>query len=436
MGGVQLKFWIGRGLVMLSAIAAVIVAGGCPGGGGKGVEDPTPPDPAEVSDGGVATATDDDDGADPPDPTNGVPDSSADDDDDDGVDVAPVAPVDARFKTSASPEEMSAFLLKPTAHAVKKSDWPLAISLYRGLVLARGVGSPEAVQLARSWMLAGQYDDAIAVLDEFLVASTDAKAKKAAAKERDRLDKAQNPFAGKSFEVTPANGEAGQAFKLGRAAFKKKKYADALLYYRMGSVLAPGLPGFLRELGATYDKLGATKEKIRFYQEYLLQRPFGKNSDFVRNALVKVKGATGKLSITSALPCDDFWMQGQQPRRKLPIKKLQVAPGRYKALCINYKYQIAFYESARVKAGGAATLTFSWAVLVNQLANPFGRIAIEDVLQGGGALKNLSIAQPEQGVVVPKDGKAMRMVLTALDGSKKVERYIKVQAGKKEVIKW
>ncbi len=433
MGGEQFKFRRGYWLV---AIAVAVVALGCPGGGDKGVVDPTPPDPVgNVSDAGVEEGDGDGDGTGS---TLVVPDSSADDDDDGDTGVAATkpAPVDVRFKTSVSQVKMSAFLVKPTARAVKKGDWPLAISLYRGLVLARGAGSAEAVQLARSWMLAGQYDDAIEVLDEFLVNSKDAKAKSAAAKERDRLDKAKNPFAGKSFAVTPANAEAGKAFKLGRKAFKKKKYADALLYYRMGSALAPGLPGFLRELGATYDKLGATKEKTSFYQEYLLQRPFGKNSTFVRKALVKVKGATGKLNVTSALPCDDFWMQGQRPKRKLPIKKLEVAPGRYKALCINYKYQIAFYESARVKAGGTSTLTFSWAVLVNNLANPYGRIAIEDVLQGNGAMKNLSIAQPEQGVVVPKDGKAMRMLLTALDGSKKVERYIKLQAGKKEVIKW
>ena len=57
----------------------------------------------------------------------------------------------------------------------------------------------------------------------------------------------------------------------------------------MGYALAPDLPGFLRELGSTYDKLDAPDRKREFYRRYLVQRPFGANADVVRDELAKDK---------------------------------------------------------------------------------------------------------------------------------------------------
>ncbi len=443
---------VARWSLWVACLAWIACGGGK--GSGKGAEQPGPSgdNGGEVGvagdhegDGGEASVGPDNPADDDDDTGAAQPDNPADDDDDgqaapaergDTGPAAKPAEVEARFKTSIPPDKMSDYLEAPAKAAMKKQNWALAISLYRGLVTARGPGSPEAAELAKAWTLAGQYESARSVLADFIAATTDVKAKKAAIKERDRLEEAKNPFANQGFQVASANKEATRAFKNGRAAFKKKKYADALLYYRMGSALAPDMPGFLRELGATYDKLGADKEKTVYYQRYLHDFPFGKNAEFVRKALVKVKGATGKLTVKSALPCEDFWMQAQHPGSKLPIKNLVVPPGSYEALCINYKYQLAYYETAKVEAGKSATLSFNWAVLVNELKNPFGRIAIENSLYKDGRMTQLSIAQPEQGVVVPKDGRALKMVLTSLDGVKKVARDIKLQPGQREVIKW
>ena len=469
MGGSQLSVnrissrAVTRWPLLVACLAWIACGGGK--GSGKGADHPAETDngEGEASGGGDQAddragdqrpfeagpdnpADDDDDNGKNGDNGGQQPDNPADDDDDNGSAATPAdggdggaaakpAPAEsARFKTSIPPDKMSDYLVKPAKAAMKKQNWALAISLYRGLVTARGPGAPEAIELAKAWTLAGQYESAREVLADFIAATTDVAAKKAAIKERDRLATAKNPFASQRFQVTAADKEAGKAFKDGRAAFKKKKYADALLYYRMGSALAPDMPGFLRELGATYDKLGAEAEKTLYYQKYLRDQPFGKNAQFVRTALAKVKGATGKLTIKSALPCEDFWMQAQHPGSKLPIKDLVVPPGTYEALCLNYKFQMAYYETAKVEAGKSATLSFDWAILVNELTNPFGRIAIESALDG--SMIQLALARPEQGVVVPKDGRALRMVLSSLDGVKKDTRFIKLQPGQREVIKW
>ena len=46
--------------------------------------------------------------------------------------------------------------------------WERAVTLHRGLVTARGPGSPEALELAKIWTIAGQYEDAIASWNQLL----------------------------------------------------------------------------------------------------------------------------------------------------------------------------------------------------------------------------------------------------------------------------
>ena len=108
---------------------------------------------------------------------------------------------------------------------------------------------------------------------------------------------APDPFADKLVARRARPREAKQAFALGRAAFAAKQYGDALVYFHMGYALAPELPGFLRELGSTYDKLGAAEPKREFYRRYLVQRPFGANADVVRAELAKDKDVLGTLLV-------------------------------------------------------------------------------------------------------------------------------------------
>src|SRR4029079_10383434 len=100
----------------------------------------------------------------------------------------------------------------------------------------------------------------------------------------------------KGFAVASANREAQHSFDLGRRAFKKKRFGEALVYYEMGHALDPEMPGFLRELGATYERLGAPGARLAFYDRYLHLRPLGPNADFVRKQLVAARAPLGQLS--------------------------------------------------------------------------------------------------------------------------------------------
>ena len=164
-------------------------------------------------------------------------------------------------KTSKSRKEISAFLVSKAESAAKKGDHARAIVLFQALVVAHGPASNEAKMLAREWTLAAQSEDAIRVLEEYVAGTSDAKEKAWAQGEIARLKTNPDPFA-KQLTLQPLAAEAKDAFKKGRAAFGKKHYGDALVYFHMGYALAPDLPGFLRELGATYDKLQAREKKI------------------------------------------------------------------------------------------------------------------------------------------------------------------------------
>lgn len=337
-------------------------------------------------------------------------------------------------KTSRSRTEISDFLVKKADAAAQKRDYGRAIVLYQALVTARGPGSPEARQLARLWTLAAQSTDAAKVLEDFAANTTDAKARAEARAEAARLNANPDPFS-KQLELPAMPAEAKQVFKLGRAAFAKKAYGDALVYFHMGYALAPDLPGFLRELGATYEKLDARDKKVDFYRAYLLRRPFGKNADEVRKELNKDKGALATLTLESSLPCEEVWVNRQPVPGKLPQKKLTVAPGTYKAFCLSRRYEIGIFEYVKLSAGQHATLTFNWAIVSNQLANPFGRIAIENP-KADGVLVDLGVSSPEIGVVLAADGRALKMVLKDDSGSRVEERSVRIKPGERFVVKW
>ena len=330
--------------------------------------------------------------------------------------------------------ELSQFLVKAAEKAAKARDWPHAIPLYQALVVARGNGSAEAEQLATLWTLAGQNEDAAAAWTAYAEAATDSNKKQHALDEASRLGASPDPFADK-LALAELSAEAKQAFTLGRAAFAAKRYGDALVYFHMGYALAPDLPGFLRELGSTYDKLNEADRKREFYRRYLVQRPFGANADIVRAELAKDKDALGTLLVSASLPCTELWINREKITGKLPDKGLLVAPGSYKGLCFNSKYEMALFEYATVEAGKPAAMTFRWAIIVNQLEKPYGRIALENP-KAPGTMIDLGITSPEVGVAVPADGRKLKMRLEDDTGARTEERMVQIEPGQKLVVRW
>jgi hypothetical protein len=336
--------------------------------------------------------------------------------------------------TKKSRAELSQFLVKQALKAVKDRKWAQAIPLYQALVVARGAASPESKQLATLWTLAGQNEEAAETWAAYGNATKDDKAKAEALATAARLTTAPDPFAEKLTLLEMAK-EANQAFKLGRAAFKAKQFGDALVYFHMGYALAPDLPGFLRELGSTYDKLGESDRKKDFYRRYLVQRPFGPNADVVRSELAREKDVLGTLLVSSSLPCAELWVNRQRITGKLPDKGLLVAAGTYKGLCFNPKYEMVLFEYTTVEPAKTATMSFRWAIVVNKLERPYGRIALENA-KTPGTMIDLGITSPEVGVPVPSDGRKLKMVLKDDSGVKTEERSVQIEPGQKLIVQW
>ncbi len=326
---------------------------------------------------------------------------------------------------------LSAPLVAAATKAIKAKDFAHAIPLYEAIVVARGPTSSEAKELAQLWADAGQVRQASEVwtkIAETLPAGAD---KTAALAEANRLLALYDPLADK-IELAEIPGEAKAMFAAGRAAFAAKDYGDALVDFHMGYALAPDLPGFLRELGATYDKLGGAAPKHEFYRRYLVNRPFGGNSDAIQKELGKEN--LGTLTMASSLPCTELWLNREKVK-KLPDKGFVVAPGEYKGLCFNPKYEMALFEYATVEAGKTASMTFRWAIIENQLEKPYGRIALENP-KAAGVMIDLGITSPEIGVAVSNDGHPLKMILKDDSGIRTEARSVRIEAGQHLVVKW
>jgi tetratricopeptide (TPR) repeat protein len=346
----------------------------------------------------------------------------------------PVAKPQEGAESARLRDDVAEFLQKPAEQAMKERKYALAISIWRGVVAIRGEGDDAMWKLAEAWTLAGEFDSAIEELER-LAGATDSQLKKQkAVEEIAALKRRERGFGMGRFRTEPAVRLATEAFKRGRAAYKGKKYELATLYFRAGVVMAPDLPGNYRELGEAYDKMGKTAEANEFFVRYLQRRPFGKNSDLVRTRLAKAK-LVGKLTIESALPCDEVWVQGQplDAKMRLPIKNQVVAPGSYKLLCFSQKYHHAQFETVEVRQGQAAQVSFAWAILHNKL-DPWGRVVIENP-RDKNQMMDIGLWE-EVGVPVPSDRRSLKIVLTAGDGSKRKEDFVKLAPGQRFVLKW
>jgi tetratricopeptide (TPR) repeat protein len=329
---------------------------------------------------------------------------------------------------------MSSFLAPSAEKFRKLRAWAKAIPFYQALVVARGSASADAESLAKAWTLAGQSEEAAAVWRSIAAATSDDEQRQRAQSEAARLSEHPDPFAEK-LQLQPAVAEAKRSFSLGRNAFAAKKYGDALVYFYIGYALAPDLPGFLREIGATYDKLGQADKKRDFYQRYLLQRPFGANADLVRKDLRKGNAELGTLVVSSSLPCTELWINRQRVTSALPQGGVVVAPGQYKGLCFVPKYEMALFEYATVAAGASAELSFRWAVISNKLENPLGRIAIENP-KSPGVMMDLGVSSPEIGVALPADDRKLRVLLRDDAGTRSEERFLHLEPGQRQVVQW
>ena len=245
------------------------------------------------------------------------------------------------------------FLVKSAEKAAKSRDWARAIPLYQALVVARGPASPEQ-QAARDAVDARRSERGRrrGVGDLRQRGHRGRKRRARRSPKSTRLAATPDPFAEK-LSLAALDKEAKQAFKLGRAAFKAKQYGDALVYFHMGYALAPDLPGFLRELGSTYDKLGATDRKKRVLPPLPRAAPVRCERRRRARRARADKDVLGTLLVSSSLPCAELWMNRQRITGKLPDKGLLVAPGSYKGLCFNPKYEMALFEYATVEAGQA-----------------------------------------------------------------------------------
>nr|MBA3820066.1 hypothetical protein [Deltaproteobacteria bacterium] len=261
----------------------------------------------------------------------------------------------------------------------------------------------------------------------------DPEERAAALAEVQRLTATHDPLADK-LALTPLVADARKAFLLGRKAFAAKRYGDALVHFHIGHALAPELPGFLRELGSTYDKLGATEQRRELYRRYLVQRPFGPNADVVRAELAKEQAVLGTLLISTSLPCTELWINRQRIT-KLPDAGIVVAPGNYKGLCFNPKYEMALFEYATVEPGKPAQMTFAWAIVENRLERPSGRIALENP-KTPGMMIDLGITATEVGVAAPPDGRKLRMVLKDDSGVRSEEREVAIRPGQRVTVRW
>ncbi len=340
----------------------------------------------------------------------------------------------ATVKTVSSRTALTKFLVVEAERAAKERKWTIAIPYYQALAAARGPASAEAARLATLWTLAGQFESAAAVWTAFASATSDVKARGDALSEVTRLTANPDPFADR-LELVPLAVPAKKAFTFGRKAFAAKQYGDALVYFHMGYSLAPDLPGFLRELGATYDKLGAPDKKREFYRRYLLQRPFGANADIVRRELTSAKESLGTLLVSTSRPCEQLWINRQRVTTKLPAAGLLVAPGTYKGLCFAPKYEMALFEYTVVEAGKPASLNFAWTIVVNKLRNPYGRISLENP-KSPGVMIDLGISSSEIGVAVPADRRALKMEIKDDVGSRTEKRTIKLEAGQPFNVTW
>jgi hypothetical protein len=153
----------------------------------------------------------------------------------------------------------------------------------------------------------------------------------------------------------------------------------------------------------------------------------------VRGELAKEQ-ALGTLLVASSLPCAEVWVNRQRIA-KIPEQGIAVAPGSYKGLCFDPKFEMALFEYATVEAGKPAAMTFRWAIVENRLERPLGRIALENP-KAPGTMIDLGITSKDVGVAAPADGRKLKMILKDDSGIRTEERMVVIVPGQRLVVTW
>jgi tetratricopeptide (TPR) repeat protein len=337
----------------------------------------------------------------------------------------------AAIAESRAPD-LAAFLVKPARDALAARRFGLAISIYRGIIAIRGDADPAALELARAWTLAGEFDAAIEELTRHRRALADDAAIAAVERQIADLERRPRGFSGGVFEVPPAEAHAREAFRRGRRAMGARRFAEAAALFRAGVEMAPDLPGNHRELGEALSRLGRHDDARELFLRYLRLRPFGKTADEIRGRLA-ADGVLGRLSVASSFACEQVWMNRQPVPLSLPIEDFPVAPGRYRILCYSERYHFARYVGVEVPRGGSARAELSWAIIENRL-DPWGRIVMENP-DRETEMNDIGVWD-EIGVPVPEDRRALKFLLRAADSSRRKEIRIKLEAGKRIPLVW
>ncbi len=312
---------------------------------------------------------------------------------------------------------------KDAEAAIAARKYAKAVTLLRGLVALRQ-NDPKGdtvFRLAEVYVLAGQYEEAIAELERFVRVSTDEARLTKAKNEIDRLSNTPAPFFEDVFRPEPAKAEAAKLFKLGQDFTKKKKFAEAVAHYEASMLLDPDLPGPYRASGAVYDKLGNKKKKAQFFSEYLRLRPDGKTADEIRKMLGKEK-ILGKVNIEASFACDVF-VNGRPMGKKTPITALTLPEGRYTVTLVNQQYHVVRNMKVKVEAGKQQKARFDFGIVSLKLS-PWARVKVDG--------RDLGLWD-ELGVPAG----SYTLQLAAHDGSHSKELAVAVQDGKTVVIdKW
>jgi tetratricopeptide (TPR) repeat protein len=343
----------------------------------------------------------------------------------------------------AVPGDLADFLEKPAKQAMDQRKYGRAVSIYEGIVAIRGDGDAAMLILGDAYRLNQDAASAQLVFARLRDATKDEKLRAQAVEKLDQTKNADKGFVKGQQKATPATDLAKEAFKRGRAAYAKKKYDVAALYYKAGIRMDPDLPGNYRELADALDKLGKKDEATQFFVSYLQKRPFGVNAKEVRDRLRSTK-ILGTLTVKTSLPCDqiligsaDVGGEGEVIDKQFLGKPIEVAPGTYRAMCANDKYALYYNEFPEVKSGQATVLSFDWAIIVVKL-DPWGHVAIENPLDAASstpAMQDIGTME-EIGVPVPKDRRALKVRIEAGDHSKTKNDFIKLEPGKTYELKW
>ena len=200
------------------------------------------------------------------------------------------------------------------------------------------MGLPPPARRARWWPLVG----ALLVLPATPVA---AKAKKPAAE-------------GKVSKK--AKKKAKRMEKVGRGAYRKGKYGDAMIAFRAAYKAVPK-PKFLYNLGRCHEKLGELAAAADHYERYLEEAPDAEDreevetqADFLKE---KLQQTMAYVQLASEPDVADFELVGgdEQYEGELPWKRW-VPPGKYK-LTVRWDDKDPITEKVRLKVGQSRILT-------------------------------------------------------------------------------